>query len=354
MQNKQNKSAQKKTQQCKVKAALCLLVFILLISSLCTACQSNAPNTPDNDDDDIVIAITLMNYGFPFFQDMLAMAKLTADELGVQLIDLDGKGSMENQVNIMNDFLYAMDVDVICLNPVDSDAIGNLVLEANEMGVPVVTVDVGTGGGHVDAHIASNNVEIGRVAARYTVERLTQKYGSAKGTVIAIGYPQISSMRQRVEGFEEVLSEYPSIELLIRNPIKLNSDQNLRLMEDLLQSFPEGTVDVVFGASGTTASGLVAATEAAERNDFLLISVDHPPEILNKLEDEDSVLVATVVQFPTQMAKTAIEICVKIAKGEPIDEKVINTEIELVTKDTINDYLDRMEDIEEMIRSYKY
>lgn len=335
--------------------SISLFVLMLLIVLLCGSCVTNqSKNSEIDKDDEIVVAITLMDYGFPFFQDILAMAKLKAEQMNVKLIDLDGKGSMENQANIINDFLYAMEVDVICLNPVDSEAVGSLVLEANDMDIPIVTVDVGTGSGYVNAHVASNNVEIGKVAARYTIEQLKKKYGDARGTVIAVGYPQISSMRQRIQGFEEVLSDYSSIELVIRNPIKLNSDKNMRLMDDLIQSYPMGSVDIVFGASGTTTSGLLAATEAAGRTDFQLISVDNPPEIMNKLSDENSVLTATVVQFPTQMAEQAIEICVRIAKGENIKNKEVNTQIELVTKETASDYLSRMKDIELMLDPYKH
>ena len=334
------------------KACLILLLIFGLAMQGCSP-DNEMPAPPDRDDGEIVIGMVVMNYGFPFFQDLLASAKLAANDMHVKLLDFDAEGDTVTQMNIINDMIYAMNIDVICLNPVDSDAVGSSVLEANEAGVPVVTVDVGTTKGEVEAHVSSDNMEIGRVAARYALQLLNEKYGKPQGTVVMVGFPQISSMRQRIDGFKEVISEYPDITLINRDPVKLNSELNMRLMDDLIQTYPAGTIDIVYGASGTTTSGLLAATEAAGRTDYQMISVDSSPELTTKMLSENSVLCGMVVQFPTDMARAAIEICVKVAKGEPIEEKVVNTKIELVTRDTIGDYLKRMSVVEKEIAPYK-
>ncbi len=333
---------------------VCLILLLIFGLAMQGCSPGNEEPAPQNrDEDEIVIGMVVMNYGFPFFQDLLAAAKLAANNMQVKLLDFDAEGDAVTQMNIINDMIYAMNIDVICLNPVDSDAIGSSVMEANAVGVPVVTVDVGTTKGSVEAHVSSDNMEIGRIAARYALELLNEKYGKPYGTIVMVGFPQISSMRQRIEGFQEVISQYPDIKLINRDPVKLNSELNMRLMDDLIQTYPAGTIDVVFGASGTTTSGMLAATEAAGRTDYKMISVDSSPELTTKMLDESSVLSGMVVQFPTDMAREAIEICVKVAKGEQIKEKVVNTRIELVTRDTIEDYLKRMSVVEKEIAPYK-
>ena len=335
-----------------IKACLIVLLIFGLVMQGCNS-NNDKPLPQNSHDDDIVIGMVVMNYGFPFFQDLLASAKLAANNMQVRLLDFDAEGDAVTQMNIINDMIYAMNIDVICLNPVDSDAIGSSVIEANAAGVPVVTVDVGTNKGKVEAHVSSDNMEIGRVAAYYALELLNEKYGKPHGTIVMVGFPQISSMRQRIEGFEEVISQYSNIKLINRDPVKLNSELNMRLMDDLIQTYPTGTIDIVFGASGTTTSGMLAATEAAGRTDYKMISVDSSPELTTKMLDKNSVLCGMVVQFPTDMAREAIEICVKVAKGEQVNEKMVNTKIELVTRDTIEDYLKRMSVVEEEIAPYK-
>jgi ribose transport system substrate-binding protein len=304
-------------------------------------------------DDEIVIGLTLMDYNFPFFQDMLAMAKLTADQLGVKLIDLDGAGNVEKQLTGVEDMISGMGIDALFLNPVDTDAIGPATLEANSAGIPVVTVDVRSAQGDVVAHVASNNMDIGREAGKYAVEVLKEKYGSEKGKVLMMGYPQITSMRDRMAGFEEIISQYPDIELIKKDPIDLNIQEALNLMDDLLQTYPEGQLDVVFGANATNAVGINSATEAAGRSDFAIIGVDDDPELLNALQREGSPFAATVVQYPTEMGRLGVEIAVAAAKGEAIPEKEVATAIKLITRETIQQFLDDSAATQEAIAPYK-
>ena len=72
----------------------------------------------------------------------------------------------------MEDMIYAKKVDAIVLCPVDSDAIGTATLEANEAGIPVVTVDIRSNEGDVLAHVASDNKAIGEQAAKFAEEQL--------------------------------------------------------------------------------------------------------------------------------------------------------------------------------------
>jgi len=351
---KKDENSKEKSKEMRITIIACV-ILLLIFGLIMQGCSSNNKDLmlQTRDDGEIVIGMSVMNYGFPFFQDLVASAKLTADTMQVNLIEFGAEGDTVTQMNIIDDMIYSMDIDVICLNPVDSNAIGPSVLEANDAGIPIVTVDVGTTEGRVEAHVSSDNMEIGRVAARYALQLLNEKYGEYSGTIVTVGFPQISSMRQRIEGFQEVICQYPDIKLINRDPVKLNSELNMRLMDDLIQTYPVGTIDIVFGASGTTTSGLLAATEAVGRTDFKMISVDSSPELNTKLLDENSVLSGMVVQFPTDMAREAIEMCVKVARGEQIKERVINTKIELVTRDTIEDYLKRMEIVEKEIAPYK-
>ncbi|MEA4854130.1 MAG: sugar ABC transporter substrate-binding protein [Christensenella sp.] len=301
---------------------------------------------------DITIGMTLMDYNFPFFQDMLAMAKKTAEEQGVKLVDLDGAGDVQKQLEGVEDMISGTKVNALILNPVDSAAIVPATLEANDAGIPVVTVDVRSDQGDVVAHVASNNLDIGREAGKYALELLKERNGSEKGVVLCIGYPQITSQKERTEGFVEVLSQYPDIEIIQKDPIKLNVQESQALMEDLLQTYPEGKLDIVFGNNATNGVGVVAATEAAGRTDYDVIGVDDDPELLAALQRDGS-FAATVVQSPTEMGRIAVEIAVKAAKGEKIDESEVATELRVVTRDNYAEFMKDYEAIQKEIEPYK-
>lgn len=305
-------------------------------------------------DGDIVIGLTLMDYNFPFFQDMLAMAKYTAEQEGVKLIDIDAAGDVQKQLQGVEDLIAASNVNALFLNPVDSEAISPATLQANEDGIPVVTVDVRSAQGDAVAHVASNNIQIGQEAAKYAVEVLKERNnGEVKGNVFVMGFPQITSIRDRADGFINYMADYPDVTIEYESPIGLNVQDALNLWEDKMQKYAEGTLDLVYGANSSNSTGILSATESAGRTDFGIIGVDDEPILLEALEKEGCPFLATVVQSPTQMGKIGIELCVKAAKGEPIDSAEVETPLEVVTRDTIQEFNAKMADVHKLLESYQ-
>ena len=63
-------------------------------------------------------------------------------------------------------------VDILIINPVDSSAITPAVKDANDAGIPVITVDRSSDGGKVLTLVASNSKKGGEMAAKYMIEKL--------------------------------------------------------------------------------------------------------------------------------------------------------------------------------------
>lgn len=319
-------------------------------SPVTSAPADNAPEAADGDE--IVIGVTLMDYNFTFFQDMLAMMKKTAERLGIRLADIDGQGDVQKQLQGVEDLIAAGEIDALILNPVDSAAIASGTLAANDAGIPVITVDVRSQSGDVLAHVASNNLDIGREAGKYTLELLKKRNGDYKGNVLLIEYPQITSIADRGNGFLEIMEQYPEIQVVKQAPTNLNVAESQALMENLLQTYPAGSLDVVYGSNSTNSLGIIAAAEAAGRNDFDIVCVDDDPTILAALEKNSSTA-ATIVQSPTEMGRISVELAVKAAKGEKIEESEVATELKVVTRDNIKEFLASYEAMQAELEPYK-
>ncbi|MFH3579491.1 substrate-binding domain-containing protein, partial [Acinetobacter baumannii] len=82
---------------------------------------------------------------------------------------------------------------VVC--PADTRGIGPAIERANSANIPVFTADIAAQGGRVVAHIASDNVEGGRLAARYIAQAL-----NGQGKVGIIGQPEVQSTIDRERG----------------------------------------------------------------------------------------------------------------------------------------------------------
>ncbi len=85
------------------------------------------------------------------------------------MIAVDAQNDATKQTNDVED-LIQKGVDVVVINPTDSDAVASAVSAANAANVPVITVDRVANSGKVVSHIASNNIEGGQMASDYIRE----------------------------------------------------------------------------------------------------------------------------------------------------------------------------------------
>ena len=313
-------------------------VACVVLLSCCVLVAGGPKKAGAAEKGEILIGLTLMDYNFVFFQEMLASAKKTAKELGVKITDFDGMGKPDKQLRDVEDSL-AKKINALFLNPVDTGAIAPAVYAANDLGIPVVTVDVRAADGKVEAHIASDNVEIGRMGARYAAKFLEKKNGSVKGRVLVQGYPQITSMRDRVIGFKEVMAGYPDVELIETNPIDLNVVQSMALAEDQMSRYKKGEIDLYYGSNSQTAEGIMAAVENQGRvGDVYAMGVDDNDVILKAVKS-GKILIGTVVQSPIDMGRLGVEYAVKCAKGYKTDKtEEVATLIQLVTTENIDEF----------------
>ncbi|MBP0574864.1 substrate-binding domain-containing protein, partial [Mycobacterium tuberculosis] len=84
-------------------------------------------------------------------------------------------------------------VDIILLNAADKQALAPAVKKAQAAGIVVMAVDVGADG--VNATVQTDNVQAGRIACQFIVDKL-----GGKGDVIIQNGPQVSAVVDRVKG----------------------------------------------------------------------------------------------------------------------------------------------------------
>ena len=263
-----------------------------------------------------LIVSTLNN---PFFVDLRDGAQDKADELGATLVVLDSQDDSAIELSNMED-LITQGVDVILINPTDSDAVGSAVALANEAGIPVITLDRAANSGDVVCHIASDNVAGGKLAGEYIIEQL----GGAGKVVELEGVPGASAAIERGEGFNAAAEG--KLEVVARQTANFNRDEGMSVMENILQAQPE--IDAVFAHNDEMALGALKAITAAGR-DILVVGFDATDDALAAVEE--GTMGATVQQLPKEIGAAGIDQAMKVLAGEEV-EASIPVDLSLVTK----------------------
>ena len=86
------------------------------------------------------IGLVVSTQNNPFFVTLKEGAEAKAKELGHELIVLDSQNDPSKELGNVEDLLIR-GVDVLLINPTDSDAVASSVRAANRSKIPVVTLD---------------------------------------------------------------------------------------------------------------------------------------------------------------------------------------------------------------------
>ncbi|MGC3874683.1 ribose ABC transporter substrate-binding protein RbsB [Halomonas sp. GXIMD04776] len=259
------------------------------------------------------IALVISTLNNPFFVTLQEGAQKKAEELGHELIVLDSGNDAARELSNIEDAL-SRDVDLLMMNPTDSDAAASGVRTANARNVPVITLDRSASSGDVASHIASDNVAGGKLAGEYVVEQL-----GGEGKVVQLeGVPGASATRDRGEGFTTAIDNAEGVELVASQPANFNRTEGLNVMENLLQAHPE--IDAVFAQNDEMALGAQRALTASGKEDILLVGFDGTDAGIQAVEDGK--MAATVAQQPARIGELGVSTADKLLKGESVEDNI--------------------------------
>jgi ribose transport system substrate-binding protein len=304
----------------KNKLALCVAILLLAVSlAAFVGCKAAGKAGGQ-----ITIGLTLPGLQFPFFVTMKNDFDQEAAKLGVKVIFIDAQNDSSKQVAAIESFI-SQKVKGILISPMTTDSQVPAIEEAVKAKIPVATVDRKANTDKVLVHVGADNVEGGRSAGRYVLEKL-----GGKGGVIELeGTPGASPAIDRKKGFDEIIN--PSgVKILVSQAADFNRAKANSTMENLMQAHPK--FDAVFGANDEMIIGAIEAISAAGIDPAKKVTVgyDATTDALDYLKQGK--LGATIDQFPGKQAAMALNYLVDYIKSkkEP-PQKVIYIAPQAVT-----------------------
>lgn len=301
-----------------------LLMFVLLSMMVLAACSMDAPGSDSGEttdgegaSGDYTIGFSISTLNNPFFVTLSEGAESKAAELGATLSVVDAQDDASKQASDVED-LIQQGVDMILINPVDSEAVASAVASANNADIPVITVDRSAESGEVVSHIASDNVAGGEMAA----EHLSSLVGDGAKVAELEGVPGSSAARERGEGFNNIAAD--SLDVVAKQTANFNRAEGLSVMENILQANPD--VTGVFAHNDEMALGALEAIEASGK-DVTVVGFDATDDAVAAVEEGR--LAGTIAQKPEMIGEMAVETAIQHLDGEEV-EASIPVELELI------------------------
>lgn len=298
-----------------LKKLATLTMSFVLCSSLLVGCGKNT----NSDTQKIGLIVSTLNN--PFFVDLKTGIENQAKKLGYDVVVLDSQNDPAKEVSNMED-ISVKDVDVVLLNPVDSDSAIASVMVANNLDLPVITVDRAANGGEVISHVASDNAEGGKMAAQYLINQL----GDNANIVELEGIAGSSATRDRGAGFDNEI-ENSNLNIITKQSADFDRTKGLSVMENIIQS--KGDIDAVFAQNDEMALGALKALQDANMDNVLVVGFDATDDAVASVNKGE--MSATIAQQPILIGETAVNLTHRFLSGETV-EAFAPVELKLISK----------------------
>ncbi|CAI2797336.1 MULTISPECIES: ABC transporter substrate-binding protein [Pseudomonas] len=276
------------------------------------------------------LGISMGSLGNPYFVTLADGATARAKELNpnVKVTSVSADYDLSKQFSQIDNFISSK-VDLILINAVDPSAMASAIKKARDAGIVVVAVDVDAKG--VNATVQTDNVEAGKLACQYLVDKL-----AGKGNVIIQNGPQVTAVTDRVKGCKSALAAAPEIKVLSDDQDgKGSREGGLNVMQGYLTRFPK--IDGLFAINDPQAIGSDLAAKQLKRSGIIITSVDGAPDIENALKT-DTQIQASASQDPWAMAQTAVNVGNDILNDKAPAEAITLLTPKLITRDNVATY----------------
>ncbi len=320
-----------------------ILMLVVIILAACAPAATPAPTTAPKAETLIAYSqAELVNaWRVTNQKDMEEQAKAA----GVKLVSIDANQDASKQLADVENML-AQKPACLIVSPLESKASNPVVQLATEAKVPLViidrTIEAKPGDGFYKTEITQSHVLSGKLLAEKTVELLTKKNGSAKGSVVHVqGLAGASPVIDANKGWDEVMAKYPDIKVVATSDAGFTKDGGMKVMEDFLQRFPAGEIDVVRSDYSDMTMGAIEAIKNAGRTELLGFVVGEGGHY-KTIEAVVAGEIARETQTPPYFGEKAVASCLDILSGktvaaqQQVDIKVFDAD----KKDEAKAYLD--------------
>lgn len=255
----------------------------------------------------------------------------TLQAMGCEVIYNVGDGSYSpNNAQVMENFV-AQNPDAIMWQFGNSEILSSGLERAAQRDIPVFALDNSLTGETVVSEVTADNVEIGRVAVRYIINRL-----GGEGNVVDIFSSGHQGIETRQAIWELLSGQFAGINEIARIPWEDSAVSNSvrDRMEATLQANPSGTIDAVFATYDNPALAAADAIVAAGRQDeMFVIGIDGDRAALEAIAG-DSPIEACVSQDFILMGMTVAFEIVDYLNGHEVP-RFQYAPVTLVTKDNV-------------------
>jgi ribose transport system substrate-binding protein len=307
----------------RITFGLLLTTVLLPVVSCSSSAEQDAPK----------FAIVISTLNNPWFVVLSEAAKSRTEELGYEATVFDSQNDTAKEAAHFENII-AGGYKAILFNPTDADGSIANVRKAQAAGLPVFCIDREINANDAATSQILSDSYSGCVALGQHFVKVVGEEGSY---VELIGLMGDNNTWNRSKGFHDVVDRYEGLKMIAQQSGEFDRTKSLEVMESILQANPD--IDAVFCGNDAMAMGAYQALVAAGKDDQVKVfGFDGADDVVRLIAEGK--IVATGMQFPKTMARTAAEFADQWLQGKRDFPQKIPVAVELVTQENVGEYGD--------------
>jgi ribose transport system substrate-binding protein len=329
-----------------MKKFLALVLSFILLLSLLASCSGkgetpvtkNSSSTVAAKDGKKTIAYITPDSRSPFPVKYSSAWKEECSKRDWEAVILDGAGDAAKQLSLIES-LVAQKVDMICVTPIDSTAIGSGLKIAYDAGIPTMTVNADCDEAfhkYTIGYIGTPNFTFGYRSGECMAEALGNK--PDKNIIICSLHDGFQASMDIVDGFKQAIKDKcGNVNYLDEQPGKSDKAISQALMEDWIVKYGD-KIDAVFGADDTVAVGCINALKANNMlGKVIVVGAGGDGDGLPAIKNGE--MYGTTYQSAAAEVSLVFENIELYFAGKPLQkEEEWKMELPIITKDNVDGY----------------
>ncbi|WP_379134511.1 sugar ABC transporter substrate-binding protein [Paenibacillus sp. sgz500958] len=314
---------------CRIRIARRFLVLLLttgLILSGCTGTrnqrvqgQNDTPvpsHSPQPDGPPLTFGII-----YPMVDSTYEMITRNAEAAAAGhqinlLVQAPDEANLEQQIRIM-EMMIKRGVDGIAIDPVDSEALVQVINKALGNGIPVVCFESDSPGSRRLSFIGADNYKTGSIIG----QAVDQLLGSKGMVIVESGMPHMLGLSQRLAGLQDYLAQHTAIDVLDIRSNDGSEEGAMNQLEEMIDAHPHFSALISLDFISGSSSVLVWKAKGLKRFNVALGLTSSVQESLRNGQ-----ITGIISQNEQHWGEFIINTLLKAAQGEPVPD-FINTGI---------------------------
>ncbi len=317
------------------KRLLAMLMAGTITVGVMAGCGSSAPaddgeTTADAGDGAYKIALIQQHQTNAFQIAVSDAAEAKAEEMGVDLTILSADQDAATQISQIEQCV-SEGFDAILFEPVDPDGLRDAAKSAADNGVVMINV-ISACTDWEDAGISAVSYGDNVKAGETEMQKVADLLGGKGNIAILTGPSGDAGGLQRMEGYENVLKNYPDmVQVVAPADCQWDTAQAQATVESWLSAYD---LDAIICENDGMAVG--AGNAVGANSGIVIAGVDGTPDGFEAINDGR--ITGTVSQNGGAMAANAIEAAVTLLDGGTLDENVIITDNTWIDASNVAEY----------------